>query len=335
MVIHIPTRDRVIWNKEKIFVEIAKVMSAGIPFTIDLLKEGPDARDLGLFSVLELFAEKFNFDMKKITLKTCNIVEHHSQIQIKSNWSKHLLNRELKKEYNINQSKNNDLLHFGRFIGRSNSPRLFLSQYLHHCYPNETISTYHYKYNDDYHKDDVGLERLSIEFNIKDLTPYAEFLNLCPITLNSIDFTFQKDNNELDFSSQLHQIEKNSFINLYKKFFVEIVSETYYNGNTFFLTEKTFRPILLKTPFIIQGPQWFLKRLKQLGFKTFDRWWDEGYDEDSPNWSIHEIVKVIDFIAQKSTAELYQMYKEMQPILLHNQKLLFNLTDQDFEKIKL
>ena len=40
---------------------------------------------------------------------------------------------------------------------------------------------------------------------------------------------------------------------------------------------------MLLTPFIVQGSQWFLHRLRDMGFQTFDRWWDEGYSEDPAN----------------------------------------------------
>jgi len=45
-----------------------------------------------------------------------------------------------------------------------------------------------------------------------------------------------------------------------------------------FLTEKTFKPILLKMGFVIAGMEGSLKKLRDLGFKTFSDYWDESYD---------------------------------------------------------
>ena len=45
-----------------------------------------------------------------------------------------------------------------------------------------------------------------------------------------------------------------------------------------FLTEKTFKPILLKMGFLIAGQPGALKKLRDLGFKTFSDYWDESYD---------------------------------------------------------
>ena len=51
-----------------------------------------------------------------------------------------------------------------------------------------------------------------------------------------------------------------------------------------FLTEKTFKPILLKMGFLIAGCKGSLKKLRDLGFKTFSDYWDESYD-DMEDWS--------------------------------------------------
>jgi hypothetical protein len=62
--------------------------------------------------------------------------------------------------------------------------------------------------------------------------------------------------------------------------FVNIVNETLYEQHTIFITEKTVKPITCGQPFIIMGNWNSLKKLKELGFKTFDKWWDESYDDE-------------------------------------------------------
>jgi hypothetical protein len=112
----------------------------------------------------------------------------------------------------------------------------------------------------------------------------------------------------------------------YADFFVEIVCETYTVGTTFFPTEKIWRPIMCKTPFIVQGPSEFLANLKVLGIKTFDKWWDESYDYQVGKTKIESIIKIIDFLSLKTVQELKIMYNEMLPILEHNYNVLMNLT---------
>ena len=45
-----------------------------------------------------------------------------------------------------------------------------------------------------------------------------------------------------------------------------------------FPTEKTYKVMSCKTPFIAYTTPYFLKELKQLGYKTFSPWIDESYD---------------------------------------------------------
>ena len=213
--------------------------------------------------------------------------------------------------------------HFGVFIGKSNPPRLYLNSYLHGMYLKLTIQSYRYNIEDDYYRNNIGLETLITDYGIVNVETESSFLSKSPILLDSnTRYSYIKEL-PTNLSQQLDKT--NSIIDYYKKFFVEIVCETYYSGNTFFPTEKTWRPMLLKTPFIVQGPTNFLKNLRKLGFKTFDKWWDEGYDEDAPNHSIHEIQKVIDFLSNKSLQEIQHMHNEMHNVLEHNYNTLIRL----------
>jgi len=50
-----------------------------------------------------------------------------------------------------------------------------------------------------------------------------------------------------------------------------------------FITEKTYKPMAFKQPFLICGHQYSLRTLRELGFVTWDNLWDESYDEIE-NW---------------------------------------------------
>ena len=79
---------------------------------------------------------------------------------------------------------------------------------------------------------------------------------------------------------------------------------------------------------MVQGPKWFLKNLKKLGFKTFDQWWDEGYDEDPADGRYKTLCYNIDTIAQQNATTIAQYYQEMQPVLEHNVQVLKELTNE-------
>ena len=59
---------------------------------------------------------------------------------------------------------------------------------------------------------------------------------------------------------------------------VHIVTETVFDINENYLSEKIFKPIVLKQPFVVFGPPHTLRTLRGMGYKTFDRWIDESYD---------------------------------------------------------
>jgi hypothetical protein len=45
-----------------------------------------------------------------------------------------------------------------------------------------------------------------------------------------------------------------------------------------FITEKTYKPMAFKHPFLIYGPPEILKNLKDNGFETYKNLFDESYD---------------------------------------------------------
>ena len=59
-----------------------------------------------------------------------------------------------------------------------------------------------------------------------------------------------------------------------------VVSETVFYHNKLHLTEKIFKPIVSKQPFMLLAAPGNLKYLKSYGFKTFDHLWSEDYDNE-------------------------------------------------------
>lgn len=89
--------------------------------------------------------------------------------------------------------------------------------------------------------------------------------------------------------------------------------------NTCHLHSSTFNPIWCGHPILQLGPWRSLYQLKLRGFLTFDRWWDESYDDEYYCWGrTQKILEVVDYLSKKTPEEMLQMYKEMKPILQHN-----------------
>lgn len=98
-----------------------------------------------------------------------------------------------------------------------------------------------------------------------------------------------------------------------------IVTETVFYYNKLHLTEKIFKPITHRRPFILVAAPGNLNYLKSYGFKTFDRWIDESYDnETDPGKRIEMIVGEIKKLCSLSMPELKIMHEEMKEVLEFN-----------------
>jgi hypothetical protein len=110
-----------------------------------------------------------------------------------------------------------------------------------------------------------------------------------------------------------------------RKTFVNIVNETLYEDNTIYITEKTVKPISCAQPFIILGNKGSLKKLKEMGYMTFDRWWDESYDDgENIDCRIEKVVQVIREISTWDSDKCFEVTQEMEETLIHNFNLLMS-----------
>jgi hypothetical protein len=103
-----------------------------------------------------------------------------------------------------------------------------------------------------------------------------------------------------------------------------------------FVTTISFKGIANKRPFIIFGAPGILKYLRDLGFKTFDRWWDESYDlELDVETRADMIIKIVNQLSTYSQKQLQQLCLEMEEILEYNhQYLLGPFVLQEKQKIE-
>lgn len=108
--------------------------------------------------------------------------------------------------------------------------------------------------------------------------------------------------------------------------FCTIVTESGYLDPTSYISEKTIFPIAYMMPFVIVGPPGALALLKKIGFKTFDKFWSEDYDNEKDHeLRLKKIFKVIDYIDSLSYKELATLSEKMQEILIHNKNMLEKL----------
>jgi hypothetical protein len=107
--------------------------------------------------------------------------------------------------------------------------------------------------------------------------------------------------------------------NFYSNSLLSIVTETNYEAREVTTTEKTFKPMIHRHPFIMVGAAKTLASLKILGYQTFDRWWSEDYDNiNDPNERMQEILRVCEEIGTWSPEKILQFKREVKPVLDHN-----------------
>jgi hypothetical protein len=107
--------------------------------------------------------------------------------------------------------------------------------------------------------------------------------------------------------------------------FIYVVTETCYWEDKCHLTEKIFKPIVSRMPFILVGPAHNLKYLRSYGFETFGSWIDESYDDiEDPVLRMKAIGQVLADISSKSFEELESMLKRMEDVLEYNYNLFYS-----------
>lgn len=296
--------DGQVWNPEIVLTELIDYAQANQALVVDTFNEGPCLQTSGLEKLIGMAADCAGIPDNRVTITTSNLL--NSAVRFKENkfikgWFAPIDHVRARDDDFSKQIR----YHFAHFTSRSNWLRLYLASYLNLNHSDKTLQSFHWQVNHDYHKNHLGLETLLNKFGTDTAEQCLQFLKRCPIHFETVP-TYPMHYDSGDIYAQ------------YPNFFLEIVCEPFYSGNTFCVSEKTWRAVQTRTPFIVQGPRYFLKNLQRLGFKTFDAWWSEGYDEDPWDHKPAEIVKIVEKLADKSLAEINNMYQEMKPILDHN-----------------
>mgnify|MGYP003632825130 CR=1 FL=1 len=107
--------------------------------------------------------------------------------------------------------------------------------------------------------------------------------------------------------------------NFYKDTLVSLVTETNFNATECTLTEKSFKPLFNKHPFIILGVPGAMQAMRDQGFRTFGDFWDESYDsEQDPGRRMHMIKEQIELIASWTDQQILEFRRNVKPVLDHN-----------------
>jgi hypothetical protein len=164
----------------------------------------------------------------------------------------------------------------------------------------------------------LNVDQNVIKFNTMD---HSHFFNVWP----------QSDVIRSGDSPSTENVSSDRLLKFYKDVFCDIITESRFAQPTANYSEKVYQAMFFRKPFILVAPPLTLQYLKEDGFKTFDRFWDEHYDNIFTHGDrMGMIFKIIDYIDSKSIEELREMYLEMTDILDHN----FNLVSEKLDYSK-
>jgi hypothetical protein len=114
---------------------------------------------------------------------------------------------------------------------------------------------------------------------------------------------------------------------------VQIVLETIFNDDKIYVSEKVFKPIAMKQPFIVFAAPHTLGYLKKYGFRTFDSIWNEDYDlEVDHKVRRSKILSLIENLYRLPDREFAQIVDRCQEIVDYNHRYFYS---QEFEAVLL
>jgi hypothetical protein len=122
-----------------------------------------------------------------------------------------------------------------------------------------------------------------------------------------------------DFS--VFPMEKNysDTLSFYNDSLIHIATETFFFSTVIHVSEKTFKPIMFRQPFIFVGPPHMLKFLRTAGFKTFSEFWDESYDDiENHHERMATILSLIQKLANMTEEEKIELSNKVKDIVEYN-----------------
>lgn len=291
------TSDK-IWNVTELVGFLASNQNKKID--LNIVPEAICLHNLGLYELLD----KFQFH--SVTIHTSNPFEQHSHYGIRYKGPNFWFARTASIDPELHNWNLNRI--FLCLYHRPTAARLGIASHVYkHCAQHALI---HFSATEAV---DFELDKL-LQWHRPSAAAAAALLPELPLLLGDTG----------RYTKTLGYDYTDPLTDLYCDILIDLVVESHVSGTTFFPTEKTVRPMLLKKPFVIFGSRDYLVYLRQMGFRTFSDFWDEDYDGFEHCDRLTKIQHLIDHLASLSQTQLEQMYWDMQYTLEHNYNLLIN-----------
>lgn len=132
----------------------------------------------------------------------------------------------------------------------------------------------------------------------------------------------------------LNDVLKSSYVNSYFSVVTEtFFYETYHTHRSYtevndisrFITEKTYKPIIMKHPFVLLARPYTLEFLKELGYKSFHPFIDESYDTIKDNdLRLKAVCDEVVRLSKKTNSEWVEWQNSVKDIVEHNHRFFYN-----------
>ena len=166
----------------------------------------------------------------------------------------------------------------------------------------------------------------SFEGREMDIEENREIRNVLPLIVHG------KRNDELDDNFYIRRFNDKICLDT----FVTVISEAQCGDGdeTVFISEKTYKVIACRQPFIIMGNKETLRKLRDTGYRTFDGFIDESYDTLSTFERMEAIIEAMKKI--ESIENKLEWFKSMEEIIEHNYNVFMGkLSKKIIEIIKI
>ena len=225
--------------------------------------------------------------------------------------------RQAMKYHKFESVKMNTHYRLASFLGRKNIDRLAIMYWLSKQ-PYDTLMS-------SLKSEIIWITRPDLPLWVDNIYAFEQWCKSFDIP--SIDnYTVRDQYQSVDFDDDKDKFMSVQFnlLKYYSAFDVELVAETFVRGQTFFPTEKTVRPLIGGKPILVYGPKGYLTNLKKLGIQTFEKFWDESYDqyEGAERWI--RMQSVITQIHAWADHEWQSILDEITGIVQHNKRTVEN-----------
>jgi len=129
---------------------------------------------------------------------------------------------------------------------------------------------------------------------------------------------------------------KNSYFSLVNETYFFKAHNDYFDEESVFFSEKIFKPIMCKHPFIQLNRPHALEYLRKIGYKTFHPYINESYDTvENDEERLVAIVTEVERLSKQTTEQWIEWQKNVAPIVEHNYNVIVNRSDKDYYFIKM